>query len=417
MASSFSDSLKHAWNIIRNGDNEDFQALHSPYPFGASVGYRPDRPSLNLANERSMLASIFTRISIDVSAIDIRHVRLDDNGRFLAYVKSDLDNCLSVEANLDQRSRAFIQDAVLTMLETGCVALVPIDTTSDPTQGSYDIKTMRVGEIVDWYPKHVRVKVYNENLGVKQEVVVPKAVVAIIESPLYSVINEPNSTLKRLIRKLNLLDRMDEQSSAGKLDIIIQLPYVIKTEARQQQAEKRRKDIEMQLQGSKYGIAYTDGTERITQLNRPVDNTLVKQVEDLKKDLYAQLGLMPEIFDGSASETAMTNYYSRTIDPIVKALTEEMTRKFLTKTARTQGQSVEFYRDPFFLVPLSSLADISDAFTRNEILSSNEVRGILGFQPSSDPRADELRNKNINPKAPDDPVAAPTSTDQETDPV
>ena len=343
------------------------------------------------------LLSEYNRIAMDSAAIKIQHVKLDDNGRFLSVMETGLNNCLTVEANLDQTGRAFIQDIVMSMLDEGCVAIVPIDTTFNPEiTGAYDIKSMRTGKILEWFPKHVRVRVYNELTGMKEDITLPKSVVGIIENPLFAVINEPNSTMQRLIRKLNLLDVVDEQNSSGKLDLIIQLPYVIKTEARRQQAEIRRKDIENQLSGSKYGIAYTDGTERITQLNRAVENNLMTQVQYLTSMLYSQLGITQSILDGSADEKTMLNYYNRTIEPILSAIVDEMKRKFLTKTARSQLQSISFFRDPFKLVPVSDLAEISDKMTRNEIMCSNEIRQIIGMKPSDDPRADELRNKNLN---------------------
>lgn len=334
---------------------------------------------------------------MDAAAITIQHVRLDENGRFIEVVDSGLNNCLTLEANMDQTGRAFLFDAIISMLDEGCVALVPTDTSVSPIRNdSFNILTLRTGRIVDWSPYYIKVRLYNERLGRHEEIAIPKSMAAIIENPFYAVMNEPNSTLQRLIRKLNLLDVIDEQSGAGKLDLIIQLPYIIKTEARRQQAESRRKDIEMQLAGSKYGIAYTDGTEKITQLNRSVDNNLMKQIEYLTSMLYSQLGITTGVLDGTASEETMTNYYSRTIEPILSAFVDEFKRKFLTKTARTQRQSIAFYRDPFRLVPTSQLAELVDKFTRNEVMSSNEFRQIIGLKPSNDPKADELRNKNIS---------------------
>lgn len=382
--------LKHAWNAFMNRDPTRF------YEYG---GYtqRPDRPRLTRGNERSIISSVFNRISLDAAAIDIVHVRLDENGRFIESVNSRLNNCLTLEANIDQTHRAFIQDVVLSMMDEGVVAIVPVDTTLDPDiTGSYDIETMRTGRILEWYPSHVRVSIYNDLIGRKEEVILPKSMVAIIENPLYSVINEPNSTMQRLIRKLNILDVIDEQSGSGKLDLIIQLPYVIKTEARRREANKRRKEIETQLSGSKYGVAYTDGTERITQLNRSVDNNLMSQIEYLTSMLYSQLGITQSILDGTANEATMLNYYSRTIEPILSAIADEMKRKFLTKTARSQRQSIEFYRDPFKLVPVNEISEMADKFTRNEIMTSNEIRQIIGMMPSNDPNADELRNKNLS---------------------
>lgn len=410
MASSFSDRLKHAWNAFSNSEDNRYKTRD----VGPSYSLRPDRIRLNNSNERSIVSSIYTRIGIDVAGVDMRHVRLDENGRYLSNIDSGLNNCLTVEANIDQAARAFRQDVAMTLLDKGVMAIVPVETTLNPNNtGSYDITSMRVAEITAWYPKHVELKLYNENKGEKETIVLPKAMVAIIENPLFSVMNEPNSTLQRLIRKLNLLDAVDEQSSSGKLDLIIQLPYVIKSEARRQQAEDRRKDIEVQLKGSQYGIAYTDGTEKITQLNRPAENNLLQQVEYLTKMLYNQLGLTEEIFNGTADEKAMLNYFNRTIEPILSSITQSMKRTFLTKTARTQYQSVEFFRDPFKLVAVSDIAEIADKFTRNEVLSSNEVRAIMGFKPDSNPKSDELRNKNMpeqplngqDPMAQDQPVS------------
>jgi hypothetical protein len=348
-------------------------------------------------NERSIVTAVYNRIALDVAAINIQHCRLDENGRFISTVDSKLNNCLNLEANIDQTGKSFIQDVVMSMLDEGCVAIVPIDTTFNPeVTGSYDILTMRTGKILEWRPNTVMVRVYNDRTGNKEELILPKSTIGIIENPLFAVINEPNSTMQRLIRKLNLLDVIDEQSGSGKLDLIIQLPYVIKTEARRQQAEKRRKDIEMQLAGSKYGIAYTDGTERITQLNRSVDNNLMKQIEYLTSMLYSQLGITQSILDGTADEKTMLNYYDRTIAPIMTAIVDEMKRKFLTKTARAQSQSISFFRDPFKLVPVNDIAEIADKFTRNEIMTSNEIRQIVGMKPSDDPKADELINSNLN---------------------
>ena len=363
---------------------------------GASYYNRPDRPRFTRGNERSITTSVLNRIALDASAIDILHVRLDKNGRFLEEINSGLNNCLKLSANTDQTGRAFKQDVVMSMLDEGCVAIVPTDTTMNPkATDSYDIETMRVGKIIQWRPQHVQVRLYNEQTGKKEELWLPKKMVAIVENPLYAVMNEPNSTMQRLIHKLGLLDITDEQTASGKLDLIIQLPYVIKTDARRQQAENRRKDIEMQLAGSKYGIAYTDGTEKITQLNRSLENNLMKQVEYLTNQLYSQLGITQTILDGTADEKTMLNYYSRTIEPIVSAIADEMKRKFLTKTARTQNQSIEFFRNPFKLVPVNDIAEIADKFTRNEIMTSNEIRQIVGMKPSDDPKADELRNSNI----------------------
>ena len=392
MENSFASRLKHAWNAFFNKDPTDYYKN-----VGTSYTYRPDRPRLTRGNERSIVTSVYNRIGLDASSVSIQHVRLDENNRFLSVIDSGLNNCLTVEANLDQTGRAFIQDIVMSMLDEGSVAIVPVDTTFNPEiTGSYDILSMRTGQILEWYPSHVKVRVYNEKTGRKEDIVVPKNTVGIVENPLYAVINEPNSTMQRLIRKLNLLDVVDEQSSSGKLDLIIQLPYVIKTEARRQQAENRRKDIENQLAGSKYGIAYTDGTERITQLNRSVENNLMKQIEYLTSMLYSQLGITQSILDGTADDKTMLNYYNRTIEPILSAIVDEMKRKFLTKTARSQLQSISFFRDPFKLVPVNEISEIADKFTRNEIMTSNEIRQIIGMKPSDDPKADELRNKNLS---------------------
>ena len=387
------DRLQHAWNAFVYNDNN----YVDPQNLGGLSTFKPDRVHFSRGVERSIVTSVYNRLALDVSSIAIKHVRLDENGRFKEEVDSGLQNCLNVEANIDQTGRAFLQDVVMSMLDEGCVAIVPVDTTIDPAKsGSYEINTMRTGKILEWYPAHVRVRVYNDRKGIHEELVLPKSSVAIIENPLYAVINEPNSTMQRLIRKLNLLDVVDEQTSSGKLDLIIQLPYVIKSEARRKQAEERRKDIEMQLSGSKYGIAYTDGTERITQLNRPAENNLMKQVEYLTSMLYSQLGLTQSIMDGSADDKTMLNYYNRTVEPILAAITDEIKRKFLTKTARSQRQTIMYFRDPFKLTPVVDLAEIADKFTRNEIMTSNEIRQIVGMKPADDPSADELRNKNLN---------------------
>lgn len=407
---SFSERLQHAWNAFNNKD-PTVPVTTNIYYGGSS--YNQSKRRLSFGNERSIVNSIFNRIAADVASVDFKHVRLDINDRYTNTIEDGLNNCLSVEANADQTGRVFMQDAVMSMFDEGVVALVPIDTTINPKEsGSYDILSMRTGKITEWMPKHVKVQVYNEQTGRRQEVVLPKKLVSIVENPFYSIMNEPNSTLQRLIRKLNMLDAIDEQNSTGKLDLIIQLPYVIKTPARQQQAEKRRKDIEMQLAGSKYGIAYTDGTEKITQLNRPVENNLMEQVKFLTETLMSQLGITNEILNGTADEKTMLNYNNRIVAVICTAFAEEMRRKFLTKTARTQGQSILFFQDPFKLVPVSSIADIADKFTRNEILSSNEVRGLIGFKPSKDPGADELRNKNLNQSSGE---ANPMSTGEEND--
>ena len=392
------ERIQNGWNAFMNRS-----PTKGYYDTGAGYYYRPDRVRLTRGNERSIVTSIFNRIAIDVAAISIKHCRLDDKGRYVSDIKSGLNECLSLSANIDQSGRAFIQDAVMSMLDEGCVAIVPVDTSIDPrVTNSYDILSMRTGKIIEWKPDHVMVRVYNERTGNKEEVLLPKSMVCIVENPLYAVINEPNSTMQRLIRKLSLLDVTDEQTASGKLDLIIQLPYVIKTEARRQQAEQRRKDIEMQLAGSKYGIAYTDGTEHITQLNRSLENNLMKQIEYLTTMLFSQLGITQTILDGTADEQTLLNYYSRTIEPIVTAIVDEMRRKFLTKTARSQNQSIESFRDPFKLVPVNNIAEIADKFTRNEILSSNEIRQIIGMKPSDDPKADQLINSNISQAKQDD---------------
>ena len=393
MAQTFLNRIKNAWNAFIN--NRDQTSKWKD--IGSSYYYRPDRQRFTGGNERTIVTSVYNRIAMDVAAIDIKHVRLDENDRYLETIDSGINRCFSEEANIDQTGRAFIQDIVMSMLDEGCVAIVPVDTNVDPTlSNSYDILSMRVGKILQWYPNHVQVRVYNDRTGNKEDIILPKETVGIIENPLYAVINEPNSTMQRLIRKLSLLDAIDEQSSSGKLDLIIQLPYTIKTEARRQQAEQRRKEIEMQLTNSKYGIAYTDGTEHITQLNRPIENNLMKQIEYLTSMLYSQLGITTTILDGSADEKTMLNYYTRTIEPIISAIVCEAKRKFLTKTARSQRQSFLFFRDPFKLVPISQIADIADKFTRNEIASSNEIRQCIGMKPSKDPKADMLINSNLN---------------------
>lgn len=393
MESNFGSRLKQAWNVFRKRREP---TLPSNY-YGASYSRRPDRVRLARRNERSIATSIFNRIALDVAAIDIRHCQMDENGRFKEELSTGLNNCLSLGANMDQTSRAFIQDVVLSMFDEGCVAIVPVDTYGDPEfSESYDIETMRVGKIVEWFPDRVKVQVYNERTGEKQDVICLKKYTAIIENPLYSVINEPNSTMQRLIRKLSLLDVTDEQTASGKLDLIIQLPYVIKSEARRKQADDRRRDIESQLAGSKYGIAYTDGTERITQLNRSLENNLLKQVEYLTNLAFSQLGITQSILDGTADDKTMLNYYSRTVEPIISAIVDEMKRKFLSKTARTQKKTIAFFRDPFKLVPVNDIAEIADKFTRNEIMTSNEIRQVIGMKPSKDPKADQLVNSNIS---------------------
>lgn len=388
--------LKRAWNAFLNRDPP---IRSSSYYYGG-YSYRPYYQRLGGATDRTVVSAIYNRIAVDASSITIQHVRLDENGRFNETVNSGLNSCLNLSANIDQTGRSFVEDIVLTMLDEGVVAVVPVDTDVDPKlTDSYEIITMRVGKITEWFPDSVRVKLYNDRNGEKEEIIVLKKNAAIIENPFYSVMNEPNGTMRRLIQKLNLLDSVDEQSSSGKLDLIIQLPYVIKNEARRAQAEERRRQIEDQLSGSKYGIAYTDGTEKITQLNRSLENNLLKQIEYLTALAYSQLGITQEIMNGTAEEAAMTNYYSRMIEPIVSAIVDEFKRKFLTKTARSQRQSITFYRDPFKLVPIGAVAEMADKFTRNEIMSSNEFRQVIGLKPSKDPRADELRNKNLNESA------------------
>lgn len=392
MAEAIGSRLKNAWNAFLNRD--------PTYEFrdtGISYAYRPDRLRLTRGNERSIVTSIFNRIALDVSSIDIKHCKLDKNNRYVSDMNTRLNTCLSLEANIDQTGRMLIQDIVMSMMDEGCVAVVPVDTIADPEiTDSYDILSMRTGKILEWKPAYVKVRVYNDRTGNKEDIILPKKSVAIIENPLYAIVNEPNSTMQRLIRKLSLLDVTDEQTASGKLDLIIQLPYLIKTEARREQAEKRRKDIEMQLSGSKYGIAYTDGTEKITQLNRSLENNLMKQIEYLTNMVYSQLGITQEILNGTADEKTMLNYYNRSIEPIVTAITDEFKRKYLTETARTQGQSIVAFRDPFKLVPVNNIAEIADKFTRNEIMTSNEIRQVIGMKPSDDPKADRLVNSNIS---------------------
>lgn len=387
------DRLQHAWNAFRGEEQHRFTRTD----LGYSATYRPDRVQFTRGNERSIVTSVYNRIALDCSSINVKHVRLDENDRYTENIKSGLNSCLTIEANKDQQTRAFMQDVVMSLFDEGSVAIVPIDTTLNPElTGSYDILSMRTAKILQWYPNHIRISVYNDNTGLREEITISKKRVAIIENPLYAVMNERNSVLQRLIRKLNILDAIDEQSGSNKLDLIIQLPYVIKSQARKDQAEQRRKDIEQQLEGSKYGIAYTDGTEKITQLNRSVENNLLKQIEYLTSMLYSQLGINESVLDGTANEETMLNYYNRTVEPIISAITLEMDRKFITKTGRTQGQSIRYFNDPFKLIPVSKLAEIADKFTRNEILSSNEIRQIIGMKPVDDPRADELRNRNLN---------------------
>lgn len=393
--------LKHAWNAFLNRD----PTMRHDAGIRGGYSYRPDRPRLSRGNEKTVITSVYNRIALDVAAIDIKHCVLDENGRFLSEKNSSLNNCLTLEANIDQTARAFIQDVVLSLFDEGSVAIVPVDTATDPLKTSgFDIITMRTGKILEWYPAHVRVRVYNDRTGEKEDIVLPKRTVGIIENPLFAVINEPNSTMQRLVRKLSLLDLVDEQASAGKLDLIIQLPYATKTDMRRQQAEKRRKELEDQLNGTKYGIAYADASEKITQLNRPLENNLLKQIEYLIQLLMSQLGLTQEIMDGTANEQAMLNYYSRTIEPIISAITNEMKRKFLTKTARSQRQTIMFFRDPFKLVPVNNIAEIADKFTRNEIMTSNEIRQVIGLKPSDDPKADQLVNSNISQPAENQPT-------------
>lgn len=419
---TFTSRLKHAWNAFsKEGEAANFQPFDG---MNISSGYsaRPDRVRFRSSGERSIISSVYTRLSIDIAAIDIRHVRLDSARRYVEDIDSGLNDCLNLEANIDQAAQAFRQDMVMTLFDKGVVAVVPVDTTLDPSiSGSFDIKTLRVGEIINWYPKHVRVSLYNEEVGYRQEITLEKKYVAIVENPLYAVMNEPNSTLQRLIRKLNMLDAVDEASSSGKLDLIIQLPYVIKSEARRAQAEQRRADIEFQLKGNKYGIAYTDGTEKITQLNRPAENNLLSQVTYLTDMLYSQLGLTAEVMNGTADEKAMLNYMNRTIKPVLTAFTEAMKRTFLTKTARSQLQSIVFFRDPFELVPITDIAEIADKFTRNEILTSNEIRSFIGIKPSDNPKADELVNSNM-PQPAELPSEVPADSQEvaassEMDPV
>lgn len=386
------DRLEHAWNTFKNKDPTQVN-----WNVGPSYGYRPDRMRYTRGNERSIVTAVYNRIAMDVAAVNLKHIRLDENDRYKETIDSGLNNCLSVEANLDQTGRAFIQDLVASMLDEGCVAAVPTDTDDEPEDsGNFKVYTLRTGKILEWYPRHVKVEVYNEQEGQRQQIIIPKSTVPLIENPMYSVMNEPNSIYQRLVRKLTLLDVVDEQTSSGKLDLIIQLPYIIKTEARREQAEKRRKDIEKQLSEGKYGIAYTDGTERITQLNRPVENNLMKQIEYLTSMFFSQLGITQSILDGTADEKTMLNYYNRTIEPILSAIADEMKRKFLTPTARSQKQTIAYFRDPFKLVPVNDIAEIADKFTRNEIMTSNEIRQVIGMKPSSDPNADVLRNKNLS---------------------
>lgn len=413
METTLVSRVKRAWNAFLNRS-----PTYGRQGLGASYSYRPDRPRLTRGNDRSIITSVYNRIAIDISSIDIKHCQVDEENRYLDDIDSGLNTCLNLEANIDQTGRAFMQDVIMSMFDEGCVAIVPVDTSVDPNlSSSYDILSMRVGKIVDWYPSHVKIKLYNDRTGNKEELIFSKRNVAIIENPFYAIMNEPNSTMQRLIRKLSLLDVTDEQTASGKLDLIIQLPYVIKTEARRKQAEDRRKDIEKQLAGSKYGIAYTDGTEKITQLNRSVENNLLAQIESLTNQLFSQLGITQSILDGTADEQTMINYYNRTIEPIVSAIVDEMKRKFITKTSRTQGKTIMAFRDPFKLVPLNNIAEVADKFTRNEILSSNEVRQIIGRKPSDDPKADQLVNSNINQANENYPDEYPNYSDDEQEMV
>lgn len=411
MPETFITRFKHAWNAFMNRDPTRYD-----YEYGSGYSIRPDRVHLRGGNERTIVNSIITRIAIDAASTTIQHVRLDENGRFLEVIDSGLNNCLNVRANIDQTGRSFLQDMVQSMCDEGCVAVVPVDTDINPAKtDSYEIRSMRVGKIVQWYPNDIRVRLYNDRTGEKQEITVPKRTTAIIENPFYSIMNEPNSTMRRLNRKLSLLDITDEQTASGKLDLIIQLPYLVKSEARKKQANERRKEIEEQLTGSRYGIAYTDGTEHITQLNRSIENNLMNQVDYLTSMLYSQLGLTKGVLEGTASEEELTNYYNRTIEPIVSTIVNEFNTKFLTKTARTQKQTIFYFRDPFRLVPVAKLAEIADKFTRNEIMSSNEFRQIIGMKASGDPRADELRNKNM-PMQDESAMPADEGYDEETYP-
>lgn len=383
------DRLKHAWDAFRNRDPTSID-------YGLGYSYRPDRIRFTRGNERSILTAVLNRIAMDAAAIDIQHVRFDENGRYKETIDSGLNQCLNIEANIDQSGRAFRQDIFASLLDEGCVAIVPVETSVDPNRGSYSIDSMRVGKVIEWYPEHVRVRLYNEKVGRQEEVILSKKIVALPENPFYAVMNEPNSTAQRLMRKLSLLDVVDEHNCSGKLDLIIQLPYVVKTDLRRTQADRRRKDVEDQLASSKYGVAYIDGTERVTQLNRPIENNLMKQIEYLQNLFYSQLGMTATVMDGTADEKTMLNYNNRAIEPIISAVVDEMKRKFLTKTARSQRQSIVFFRDPFRLVPVNDLAEIADKMTRNEIMTSNEIRQVIGMKPSEDPNADTLRNKNLS---------------------
>lgn len=415
---SLRESIAHAWNAFTDQSARPDDVVGPFSSYGESLSVRPDQIRVGHSNEKSIVTSLYTRMSVDVASTDIRHVRRDENGRYVETIQSGLNNCLELEANIDQGGRQFKQTIAWTMFDKGVLALVPVDTSLNPkVTGSYDINTMRVAEILKWHPRHVRVAVYNDRTGKIVEMVLPKTVVAVIENPFYNVMNQPNSTLQRLMRKLAILDAVDEASSSGKLDLIIQLPYVIKSDARRDQAEKRRRDIEVQLKGSKYGIAYTDGTERITQLNRPTENNLLGQIEFLTNQLFSQLGLTPGIFDGTASEAEMLNYHNRTIEPILAAITQAMKRRFLTATARTQGQSIEYFRDPFKLTPISNIAEIFDKFTRNEIATANEMRAVVGWKPHSDPKADTLVNSNmpVDKRGGEQIMSTPSTPGEEAD--
>ena len=405
METSFISRLKSGWNAFRNRDPTGVYTQN----IGPSYSYRQDRNRFSRGNERSIVVSVYNRIAMDAAAISMKHVQLDENGRFSSEINSGLNSCMNLEANIDQTGRAYMQDLVQSMLDEGCVADIPIETDKDPSlTESYQIRSMRTGKILDWYPRHVKVRVYNEATGQKEDIILPKKTIGIIENPLYAVMNEPSSTMQRLIRKLNLLDAIDEQSGSGKLDLIIQLPYSVKSELRKKQADQRREDIIEQLKGP-FGIAYTDGTEKIIQLNRPIENNLMKQIEYLTSQLYSQLGITQTIMDGTADDKTMLNYYNRTIEPIVAAIADERKRKFLSKTARTQGQTIMFFRDPFKLVPVNDLAEIADKLTRNEIATSNEMGQVIGWKPSDDPKADELRNSNIS-QAKQEPVSGSGTT-------
>lgn len=416
MALNLGKSLKHAWNAFTSDERE----RTVPQNLGVSYGLRPDRVHFSFGSDRSIVSPIINQIGIDAASETMRHIKQDQNGRYIGTISSGLDYCLTQEANIDQTGIALMQDAVMTMCENGVAVIVPVDTALSPTDTNiFDVRSLRVGTPVQWYPNHIRVKLYNEKLGKIQEIVLPKTLCAIVENPLYSVMNDTNSTLKRLIRKLALLDAVDEQSSSGKLDLIIQLPYTIRSEAKREQAEKRSKDIELQLAGSKYGIAYADATEKITQLNRPVENNLLNQVTYLTDMLYSQLGLSKAVFDGTADEKAMLNYHNRTIGPILQSFADEMSRKFLTKTARTQGQAIKYFRDPFKLVDVGTIAEIGDKFTRNSILSSNEIRAILGYLPVATKEAESLSNKNLKAEdretsAPEEPSSDPSVPENAT---